>query len=164
MTHYSEEFRASIAARLLPPNNARVVDIVRETGVPKDTLYEWRTRYRNKQGMLPSSGKSTNQYSANDKLAVIIETASFNEAELGEYCRCKGIYPVQIANWKASMVQGLISEPSKADREQNQKQVRTIQTLEKDLARKEKALAEVVALLVLQKKFQALMEAPEVEK
>lgn len=164
MTHYSEEFRASIAARLLPPNNARVADIVRETGVPKDTLYEWRTRYRNKQGMLPSSGKSTNQYSANDKLAVIIETASFNEAELGEYCRCKGIYPVQIANWKASMVQGLISEPSKADREQNQKQVRTIQTLEKDLARKEKALAEVVALLVLQKKFQALMEAPEVEK
>jgi transposase len=164
MTHYSEEFRASIAARLLPPNNARVADIVRETGVPKDTLYEWRTRYRNKQGMLPSSGKSTNQYSADDKLAVIIETASFNEAELGEYCRRKGIYPVQIANWKASMVQGLISEPSKADREQNQKQVRTIQSLEKDLARKEKALAEVVALLVLQKKFQALMEAPEVEK
>lgn len=164
MTHYSEEFRASIAARLLPPNNARVADIVRETGVPKDTLYEWRTRYRNKQGMLPSSGKSTNQYSADDKLAVIIETASFNEAELGEYCRRKGIYPVQIANWKASMVQGLISGPSKADREQNQKQVRTIQTLEKDLARKEKALAEVVALLVLQKKFQALMEAPEVEK
>jgi transposase len=85
MTHYSEEFRASIAARLLPPNNARVADIVRETGVPKDTLYEWRTRYRNKQGMLPSSGKSTNQYSADDKLAVIIETASFNETELGEY-------------------------------------------------------------------------------
>ena len=164
MTHYSEEFRASIAASLLPPNNARVADIVRETGVPKDTLYEWRTRYRNKQGMLPSSGKSTNQYSADDKLAVIIETASFNEAELGEYCRRKGIYPVQIANWKASMVQGLISEPSKADREQNQKQVRTIQSLEKDLARKEKALAEVVAVLVLQKKFQALMEAPEVEK
>ncbi len=164
MTHYSEEFRASIAARLLPPNNARVADIVRETGVPKDTLYEWRTRYRNKQGVLPSSGQSTNQYSADDRLAVIIETASFNEAELGEYCRRKGIYPVQIANWKASMVQGLMSSPSKADREQNQKQVRTIQNLEKDLARKEKALAEVVALLVLQKKFQALMEGPEVEK
>ena len=85
MTHYSEEFRASIAARLLPPNNARVADIVKETGVPKDTLYEWRTKYRNKQGALPSSGKSTNQYSADDKLAVIIETATLNEAELSEY-------------------------------------------------------------------------------
>jgi transposase-like protein len=163
MTHYSEEFRASIAARLLPPNNARVADIVKETGVPKDTLYDWRARYRTKQGVSPCSGKSAIHYSADDKLAVIIETASFNEAELGEYCRRQGIYPVQIANWKESMVQGLTSGPSKADREQNQKQVRTIQNLEKDLARKEKALAEVVALLVLQKKFQALMEAPEVE-
>ena len=160
MTHYSEEFRASIAARLLPPNNARVADVVKETGVPKDTLYEWRTRYRNKQGASPYSGKPTNQYSAADKLAVIIETATLNEAELGEYCRRKGLYPVQIATWKASMVQGLMSEPSKADREQNQKQIKAIQHLEKDLARKEKALAEVVALLVLQKKFQALMEAP----
>ena len=164
MTHYSEEFRASIAARLLPPNNARVADIVKETGVPKDTLYEWRTRYRNKQGASPYSGTSTNQYSADDKLAVIIETASFNEAELGEYCRRKGIYPVQIKSWKASMVQGLMSEPSKVDREQSQKQAKTIHDLEKDLSRKEKALAEVVALLVLQKKFQALMEDPEVEK
>ena len=163
MTHYSEEFRASVAARLLPPNNARISDIVKETGVPKDTLYDWRARYRNKQGLYPSSCKSSNQYSADDKLAVIIETATLNETELSEYCRCKGIYPVQIKNWKTSMVQGLMSEPSKADREQNQKQVRTIQRLEKDLARKEKALAEVAALLVLQKKFQSLMEASEAD-
>jgi len=163
MTHYSEEFRASVAARLLPPNNARIADIVKETGVPKDTLYDWRARYRNKQGLSPSSCKSSNQYSADDKLAVIIETATLNETELSEYCRCKGLYPVQIKSWKTSMVQGLMSEPSKVDREQNQKQVKTIQRLEKDLARKEKALAEVAALLVLQKKFQALMEASEAD-
>ena len=163
MTHYSEEFRASVAARLLPPNNARIADIVKETGVPKDTLYEWRTRYRNKQGFSPSTCKSSNQYSADDKLAVIIETATLNETELSEYCRCKGLYPVQIKSWKTSMVQGLMSEPSKIDREQSQKQVKTIQRLEKDLARKEKALAEVAALLVLQKKFQSLMEASEAD-
>ena len=163
MTHYSEEFRASVAARLLPPNNASIAEIVKETGVPKDTLYDWRARYRNKQGLSPSSCKSSNQYSADDKLAVIIETATLNEAELSEYCRCKGLYPVQIKSWKASMVQGLMSEPSKVNREQSQKQVKTIQRLEKDLARKEKALAEVAALLVLQKKFQALMEASEAD-
>jgi transposase len=142
---------------LLPPNNARIADIVKETGVPKDTLYEWRTRYRTKQGASPYSGKSTNQCSADDKMAVIIETATLNEVELNKYCRCKGIYPVQIKSWKASMVQGLMSEPSKTGREKSQKQARTIQDLEKDLSRKEKALAEVVALLVLQKKFQVLM-------
>ena len=163
MTHYSEEFRASVAARLLPPNNARIADNVKETGVPKDTLYDWRAKYRNKQGISSSSCKSSNQYSADDKLAVIIETAALNETELSEYCRCKGLYPVQIKSWKTSMVQGLMSEPSKIDREHNQKQVKTIQRLEKDLARKEKALAEVAALLVLQKKFQSLMEASEAD-
>jgi transposase-like protein len=163
MTHYSEEFRASVAARLLPPNNARIADVVKETGVPKDTLYDWRARYRNKQGLSPLACKSSNQYSADDKLAVIIETATLNETELSEYCRCKGLYPVQIKSWKSSMVQGLMSEPSKVDREQNQKQTKTIQRLEKDLARKEKALAEVAALLVLQKKFQSLMEASEAD-
>ena len=72
-----------------------------------------------------------------------------------------GIYPVPIANWKASIVQGLMSEPGKVGREQNRNQLKTIQSLEKELTRKEKALAEVAALLVLQKKFQALMEASE---
>lgn len=163
MTHYPEEFRASVAARLLPPNNASIADIVKETGVPKDTLYDWRARYRNKQGLSPLSCKSSNQYSADDKLAVIIETTTLNENELSEYCRCKGIYPVQIKSWKTCIVQGLMSEPSKIDREQNQKQVKTIQRLEKDLARKEKALAEVAALLVLQKKFQSLMEESEAD-
>jgi transposase-like protein len=163
MTHYSEEFRSSVAARLLPPNNARIADIVKETGVPKDTLYDWRARYRNKLGISPVSCKTSNQYSADDKLAVIIETATLNETELSEYCRCKGLYPVQIKSWKTSMVQGLMSEPSKVEREHNQKQAKTIQRLEKDLARKEKALAEVAALLVLQKKFQSLMEASEAD-
>jgi transposase-like protein len=163
MTHYSEEFRASVAARLLPPNNARIADVVKETGVPKDTLYDWRARYRNKQSLSPSFSKSSNQYSADDKLAVIIETGTLNETELSEYCRSKGLYPVQIKSWKTSIVQGLMSGASKVDREHNQKQSKTIQRLEKDLARKEKALAEVAALLVLQKKFQALMEASEVD-
>ena len=151
-------------SQVVAPNNANVADLAKETGVPRDTLYGWLKRSRNQQGVAPYSCKPSDHYSADDKLAVIIETASLNETELGEFCRRKGIYPVQIANWKDSMVQGLTSVPSKADREQNQKQVRTIHQLDKDLARKDKALAEVVALLVLQKKFQALMEAPEAEK
>jgi len=35
-----------------------------------------------------------------------VETATLNETELSEYCRRKGIYPVQVANWKACMMQG----------------------------------------------------------
>ena len=162
-TKYSREFKASIIARLLPPNNASVPELAKETGIPKDTLYTWRLKYRN-EGCETSQGQQAGQCSAEEKLTVVIETASLNEVELSEYCRRKGLYPEQIAGWKSAIVQGLAKAPGKAEREQVQKQSRTIKQLEKELHRKEKALAEAAALLVLQKKFQALLEEPEDEK
>lgn len=163
-TKYSKEFKASIIARLLPPNNASVAEVSKETGIPKDTLYTWRLQYRTAHGNEPSQAGQPVYRSAEDKLAVVIETAGLNEVELGEYCRRKGLYPEQIAGWKNSIVQGLASSPNKAEREQIQQQTRAIKQLEKELRRKEKALAEAAALLVLQKKFQALLEETEDEK
>lgn len=161
---YSEEFKASIIARLLPPNSASVPEVSKETGVPKDTLYYWRLKYGGTHSSKAIESRQAVQFSTEEKLAVVIEAASMTEVELGEYCRRKGLYPEQIAGWKSAIVQGLIKAPSKVEREQMQKQSRTIKQLEKELHRKEKALAEAAALLILQKKFQALLEEPEDEK
>lgn len=164
MTNYSEELKASIIVRLLPPINAAVSEVSKETGIPKDTLYTWRIKSRGSHGgALAQSGQS-GHFSAEEKLSIVIEAASLNEVDLGEYCRRKGLYPEQITGWKNALVQGLATTPSKAEREQLQSQARTIKQLEKELDRKEKALAEVAALLVLQKKFHALLEESEVEK
>jgi transposase len=84
--------------------------------------------------------------------------------ELGEYCRRKGLYPEQITVWKNAFIQGSSVPLNKAEREQMKEQTRTIKQLEKELHRKEKALAETAALLVLRKKYQALWEEPEAEK
>jgi len=164
MTNYSEEFKASIIVKLLPPNNASVAEVSKETGIPKDTLYCWRLKSRSARSVTPNQSVLLGHFSAEDKLAVVIETSSLNEVELGEYCRRKGLYPEQITGWKTSLVRGLTSAPSKAEREHAHKQSRTIKQLETELNRKEKALAEVAALLVLQKKFHALLEESEVEK
>jgi transposase len=164
MTSYSEEFKASIIARLLPPNNTSVTELAKETGVPKDTLYTWRLKFRSSLNTAPNQGGAPGCCSSEDKLTIVIETASLNEVELGEYCRRKGLYPEQITGWKTAFVQGMTSAPSKVERVQMQKQSNTIKQLEKELNRKEKALAEVAALLVLQKKFHALLEESEVEK
>ena len=164
-TKYSEEFKASIIAKLLPPNNASVPDLVKETGIPKDTLYTWRAKYRNGQSESSSNrNQQPGKFGNEEKLNIVIETASLHEAELGEYCRRKGLYPEQIASWKHAFVQGSSVSISKAEREQMKEQTRTINQLEKELHRKDKALAETAALLVLQKKFQALWEEPEAEK
>ena len=54
ITQYPEEFKASIIARMLPPENTNVPELARDTGIPKDTLYTWRLKYRNSQG--PTAG------------------------------------------------------------------------------------------------------------
>lgn len=92
-TKYSEEFKSSIIARLLPPHNVSVPDMVKETGVPKDTLYTWRNQYRNKQVPAQSSGNHpASSLNNEEKLAIVIESASLTEVELGEYCRRKGLW------------------------------------------------------------------------
>lgn len=164
-TKYSEEFKSSIIAKLLPPHNVSVPDMVKETGIPKDTLYGWRNQYRNIQGGPVTSGDpQSGSFSNEVKLAVVIETASLSEVELGEYCRRKGFYPEQISGWKNSFVHGSSVTFSKAEREQLKELTATVKQLEKELNRKDKALAETAALLVLQKKFQALWEEPEAER
>jgi len=164
-TRYAAEFKSSIIAKLLPPHNVSVPDMVKETGVPKDTLYCWRGQYSKAQGEpVANRNQQAGNLSNEQKLAVIIETASLSEVELGEYCRRKGFYPEQIADWKNGFVQGSSAPISKAEREQLKEQTATIKQLEKELNRKDKALAETAALLVLQKKFQALWEEPEAEK
>lgn len=164
-TKYSAGFKANIIAKLLPPHNVSVPDMVKETGISKDTLYTWRSKYRNRQSE-PATNRNqqAGSLSNEEKLAVVIEIASLSEVELGEYCRRKGFYPEQIAGWKNTFVQGFPASISKAQREQLKEQVATIKQLEKELHRKDKALAETAALLVLQKKFQALWEEPAAER
>jgi transposase-like protein len=41
---YSAELKDSIVAKMLPPHNVGVAQLVRETGIPRDTLYGWRSR------------------------------------------------------------------------------------------------------------------------
>mgnify|MGYP001055283427 CR=1 FL=1 len=163
-TKYSKEFKESMIARMLPPENVSVPDLVRETGIPKDTLYTWRNQYRNKQEPPTRSGHSRPQLSNEDKLSIIIETASLSEVELSEYCRRKGLYPEQITGWKKTFIQSNATAASQAEREQLRQQNKTIKALESELSRKEKALAEAAALLVLEKKLQALLEDREDEK
>lgn len=164
MTHYSKEFKESIIARMLPPQNASIPDLAKETGVPKDTLYGWRVKARGRTDIAPDSGRSGSSFSSEEKFSFLLETASLNELELSEYCRGKGLFPEQITRWKKEFIQGSSPEASKAERAELQQQAKTIKQLQGELNRKDKALAEAAALLVLGKKAQALWGENEDEK
>lgn len=107
---------------------------------------------------MPSNKKKSENWTANDKLAVVIETASLNEIQLSEYCRNKGLYREQIDQWKIAALSGYQnSTQMKRTQSQHRKEDKQIiKKLERELNRKDKALAETAALLVLSKKWEAI--------
>jgi len=165
MPYYHEEFKEQIIRRLMAPNAQSVAEVSRESGVSEQSLYNWRNQYRREGNAVPSDPSNPEKWSGANKLATVIETASLNEEQLSEYCRKKGLYPEQIARWKEGAIAGNESPGvmTKADRRALQKERKKSRALEKELNRKEKALAETAALLVLKKKAQVLWGEPEDE-
>ncbi|MEQ6378791.1 IS3 family transposase, partial [Bacillaceae bacterium S4-13-56] len=98
------------------------------------------------------------QWSSEDKFLVVMETYAMNQADLAEYCRKKGLYKEQIEVWRESCLNanGLETNHTKQLNQELKEEKRKAKTLEKDLRKKEKALAEAAALLLLRKKAQAI--------
>ncbi|PMM38722.1 transcriptional regulator [Vibrio lentus] len=135
-----------------------------EEGISTATLYHWRKQLRRSGAAVPNSNTSSEQWSAQTKLAIVAETYSMTESELSQYCREKGLFPEQIQSWRSDCMQGFKS--SKEQEAEAKKQAKAdkleIKELKKDLRLKEKALAETAALLVLRKKLRAFYgEEPE---
>ena len=166
MPRYSEEFKEQIVRKMMPPNAQSVAQISRDTGVSEQALYNWRNQYRHEGKAVPADPSNPENWSGAKKLAVVIETAAFNEQQLSEYCRRKGLYPEQITRWKEAAIDGNESSSrplTKAEMQALKKDRKKIRRLEKELGRKDKALAEAAALLILQKKAQAIWGEPEDE-
>jgi transposase len=165
MARYSVERQASVLRKLLPPNNRSVPEVAKEEGISAKTLYSWRQQAKEQGVPVPGSGKQTDDWSAEAKFAAVVETATMTELELSEYCRSKGLYPEQIRHWKESCIKG--AESSEVQQKQlkleTKRDKKRIKELERELNRKEKALAETAALLVLRKKLSALWEENEDE-
>jgi hypothetical protein len=107
---------------------------------------------------VPGSGKNAEEWTSDDKFAVALETATLNASELAEYCRRKGLFAEQIATWRAACVaaNASVAEQTRGQQAQSKEDKKRIRQLKKDLQRKEKALAEAAALLILRKKAQAI--------
>jgi hypothetical protein len=87
------------------------------------------------------------------KFTVVLETATLNEVDLAAYCRSKGLYVEQIAQWRAQCEASFNPTTMSAAERANAKR---IQLLEREIARKEKEIAEAAALMILRKKAEAI--------
>ena len=160
MQRISIERKEAILVKLLPPNNASVTDTAKKEGMSESTLYNWLNQLKVKGQVVPGSKKNSAQWSSEMKFMTVVATAQMNTEEKSKYCRENGLYIDQIEEWKSDCIAGTISsqEQKKQARLEAKQDKKRIKSLEKELHRKEKALAETAALLVLRKKLDAFWE------
>ncbi|MGB7565981.1 MAG: hypothetical protein WBM08_14675 [Prochlorococcaceae cyanobacterium] len=124
------------------------------------TLYKWRKTWRLQGEVVPASDKEPEGWSAADKITAVLEMAGLNATELSAYCRERGLFPEQVSRWRQAAQDAnkkpvlTLKEQKELERLRAQDQ-REIKALKKELQCKEKVMAEMAALLVLRKKWEA---------
>lgn len=159
MPRYSEERRQAVVAKLLPPHNLSPQEIAEQEGISLGTVYKWRKEARAEGRCLPDSlGQGADGWSSRDKFSAVVETAAMNTEEVAEYCRRRGLYAEQLERWRHDCEQAASLSHGQRQREADEakQQRKRIKALEKELARKNDALAETAALLALRKKARAI--------
>jgi transposase-like protein len=142
-------------ARLLPPESSAVELVSREVGVSVATLERWRA-----DALSHGAGGGSQRWTAMARLEAVITTAAMDEAARSAWCREHGLYPADLDGWKQDAVAGL-GEPRAGSAVEAREDRRRVKELERELRRKDKALAETAALLVLSKKLAAVFHRDE---
>ena len=157
LARYGQAFKDRAVARLLPPESAALDDVSRDVGIGVNTLVRWRSDSMSKPGR-------DRVWTAAARFDAVLTTAAMDEASKSAWCRAHGTYVQQLATWQLNATQAL-AEPGEARASPLQtKQVhRRIKELERELLRKDRALAETAALLVLSKKAKAIFNTGEAE-
>lgn len=162
---YSPMFKNAMIQKMSGPDAISATALSKKVNVPQSTLSTWLR----KAGMDPSFNFPNNTYvlnnmakkkdpkrpddwSAEDKLNIVLEASSLTDEQLGAFLRNKGLHKTHLDQWRLQMLNGLDNGSPKTKTPSRRADVKRIRALEKELNRKEKALAETAALLVLKKK------------
>jgi transposase-like protein len=160
---HSEEFKKSAVQKLLLRGNRTVQVVCDEIGISTPTFYEWKKKYAKIPGM-KNSERRPQDFSTEEKFKAVCEFEGLAEENRGEFLRKSGLHTEHILQWKKAMQAGLQpeSQSKETKAEVSQLKLRN-KELEKDLTRKDRALAETTALLVLKKKADLLWGTGENE-
>ncbi|HGG6757228.1 TPA: IS3 family transposase [Salmonella enterica subsp. enterica serovar Java] len=143
---------------LLPPYCWSHRQIASKLNVSASVVSKWRSELVEK-GLLPENEKVSSvdcdDWPPERRFSVVLETSTLSEMELADYCRRMGLFVEQVKEWRAISIQAheiKSVENRRSDKELREARSR-LRELEKELQRKDKALAEAAALLMLREKF-----------
>ena len=159
---HSNEFREQALSKVRQRGTRSVRDIAEELNMSAGTLRKWWARSNHtlveatSTAELPSA-LAAESWTAPQRLLALQEIHGLSGAALNAWCRERGLFEHQLIAWRDAFC--AIAAPESRDAKLALRELQTRHDgLQRELRRKEKALAEAAALLVLQKKFQALWE------
>lgn len=122
-------------------------------------MYDWIQRAKmgpvTKKNRKRGRPRKSGRWSPEEKLRIVNEASALTDDELGAFMRREGLHEADLEEMRAAALAGLTPQVIQRGPSAQELELRKVK---RELRRKEKALAEAAALLVLQKKFQALME------
>jgi len=161
---YSEKYRARVVQQLLTPNGKTASELARELGVSQSTLSRWRRRattgsVRAIMTKQPEVTKRESEWSPQEKLDFLLVAMACSDDDLGALLRRRGVHEATYQQWRQAALTGLTGAEQvvKQSRKERREEQRRMKKLERELRRKDKALAETAALLVLQKKLPSIL-------
>ncbi len=165
--YYSEKLKQSMAAKILMPGGPSALCLAHETGISQTALSKWARTYKGKGiSLMTDESRRPKDWSGKERFEAILICNSLKGKALGVYLRKNGLTTAHLEKWKEEFINGC--EPARVGRKPKgpaekglQKQVKALQ---RDLHRKDKALAETSALLILKKKAQEIWGTPEDEE
>jgi transposase-like protein len=155
---YSEAFKEQALAKVFRRGNRTVQAVADELNMSVFTLKGWMTKASpNDHNQAQRKEKRPQDWRLEERLMALQESHGLTGEALNAWCREKGLFAHHLAQWKADFCSPGGAAESRADAQALRTLKEENQRLQRELTRKEKALAEAAALLVLQKKYRALL-------
>jgi transposase len=149
MRPYSVAYKGKMVARLSGPGATSAKELERETGIPQQTFSRWVKEAR-RLPVMPTTSKPTKTWTVDDRIRILAGARGLEGDELSRFLAKEGASLLELEQWRMALGVGVQSADATRKR---------IRELERELLRKDKALAEAAALLVLKKKLEYLLEA-----
>lgn len=156
-TLYTSAFRQQALAKVHSRGSQSINSVAQDLNMNHWTLKNWITADK-PTSQVTSKAQRPQDHNASERFNLLMKSHALDDAALAAFCRTQGIFPHHLKQWRKEFE---TQTSARANRSEVRDLKASKQSLERELVRKEKALAEAAALLVLQKKFQAFWEEAE---
>lgn len=156
MASYSRQMKETMVAKLCSPGGPSALQLSRDTGISQTALSRWKRDLGDRAEL---KNRRPEDWSPEERLQAVFEAQGLDEQALGEFLRKKGLHSHHIEAWKKEAISDAAGKRKRGRPRKDPELVALEEEnkrLKRDLRRKEKALAEQTALVILKKKAEEL--------